>query len=225
MTEPTFKDIFNIIIKPIIDEIVTDMDDDFKNATSFRMSDLDSLYQKCEPLYQYKREELKKLFYGAGYKGKPLSKDPHYLDLHKIGSIVCYCFVKCKVFWFDENRAWNYINEKFCDEVPTDWYVSNVLINYKLAFHASLAIIYYKILFDANENNDSELYELVESRQGLNLYPVKSDHESFENSIIIDMAKRNVNQRSFDCLLYAAVLFQLEEYNLQLFSRVLGRIK
>jgi hypothetical protein len=93
-----------------------------------------------------------------------------------------------------------------------------------LAFYASLSIIYYKILFDADQNNDSELYQLVENQQALNLYPIKKDHESFENSIIIDMAKRNVNRRSFDCLLYAAVLFQLEEYNLQLFSRSLNRI-
>ena len=223
MTEPTFKEIFNLIIKPLIDEVEEDLDDDFKKATGFKCSNLERVYQNCEPIYQSKREELKKLFYGAAYKGKPITSDPHYLDLHKIGSIVCYCLIKYKVFWFDENKAWKYINDKFADQVPNDWYVSNILINYKLAFHASIAIIYYKILFDANDNNDFELYKLVETRQGLNLYPQKKDHESFENSIIIDMAKRNVNQRSFDCLLYAAVLFQLEEYNLQIFSKLLNR--
>ncbi len=43
--------------------------------------------------------------------------------------------------------------------------------------------------------------------------PKSINHESFENYIIIDLAKRDVNNKSFELFMYAALMYQLEEYN------------
>ena len=37
--------------------------------------------------------------------------------------------------------------------------------------------------------------------------------ESFENCIILDLAKRDINNHSFDYFMYAIIMYQLEEHN------------
>lgn len=219
-----FEFIFNSIICPIVKQIEKEADEEFKKQYNLRIKDLNIVSKKCEMFYQNKREELKKIFYGNKYSNVESDDESFCLDLHKIGAIICYSLIKHKVFIFDfDTDKVNKIFKNDSKEKSTDWIISNVLINYKLAFHFSVAFMYYKMIFDADNENCEELRFAIEEQKGLSLYKEKGNsesekrHESFSNSVILDLFKRDVKGRSFDYFMYATLLFQLEEYNKVIF--------
>ena len=220
-----FQFIFTYIVEPVIDEIESTVDVDFKKKFVFRRNDLELIRDRCENFYQEKREDLKKLFYGNKYTKEHAEDKKYCLDLHKIASIICYSLIKYKVFVFDSDKVNEHLNSLSGDTtLKTDWIIDNVLVNYKLAFNFSIAFIYYKMLFDATNNGDEELARKIQTQRGLSLYKEHSNnevikrHESFKNSVILDFFKRDVKGRSFDYFMYATVLFQIEEYNKIIFK-------
>lgn len=209
----SFERIFNYIIIPLVCQIEEEVDEEFKSLTNLRTIKLDDAYSKCNDFYKTKKDELKKIFYGDKISTIPTSE--LLFDIHKIASITCYSLIKHKIFVFDEEKATNYIKNKKIKD--TTWIIDNVLVNYKLAFKVSVAMIYYKLLFDFNKLNNFEIETKLKEKRGLFLYNVREGHESFNNSIILDLAKRDIHKRSFDYFLYSALLFQLEEYNREFF--------
>ena len=64
--------------------------------------------------------------------------------------------------------------------------------------------------------DESQINQKLRNQRKLILYDSTQDiglHESFENYMVLDLAKRDINNRSFDYFMYAANMFQLEEYN------------
>ena len=212
----SYEYIFREIVVPLAEEIAKEVDPDFKIACGFEILDTTPIFNKSNVLFRQKRESLKKMFYGNVFleKDEVLDDDNYRLDLHKIASIVCAALIRNKFFWYDEKKAQEYIRDKKCS---TDWKIKNILANYRLAVHASFSVIYNKMLFDL-EGKNPKLYKKIEDQQGLYLYRTNVEHESFENSIILDFAKRDIGKRSFDYLLYSTLLYQLEEYNYEKFN-------
>ena len=69
--------------------------------------------------------------------------------------------------------------------------------------------------------NDKYLFELLEQQGNLNLYDTHMSNdskvkESFENCIVLDLAKRDIGNYSFDYFMYAIIMYQLEEHNKEL---------
>ena len=206
-----FDQIFDCIVLPLINELPQYMDEKFKNSVGFKHKDLQKAREDCKSFYETKKTELKKIFYGSKYN-KAAENDLKF-DIHKIASIICSSLIKHKIFIFNDEVAFQTIeqNGKFED---TTWIIDNALINYKLAFKVSVAMIYYKLLHESND--DAKIF--FERHHGLSLYKKREGHESFENSVILDFAKRDIHGRSFDYFLYSAFLFQLEEYNKKVFE-------
>lgn len=211
-----FRLIFETIVTPLIPQVESEMDEEFKLSTGFRIKDLNSVCKQCQSFYERKKVELKKIFYGDRFS---LSDENTLLfDIHKVASISCYSLIKHKVFAFDENNAVQFIKQRKIED--TTWIIDNALVNYKLAFHMSTSMIYYKLLYDANNQHNVELENAIKSQKGLSLYRTRDGHESFANSVILDLAKRDIHKRSFDYFLYSALLFQLEEYNKDFFKNI-----
>lgn len=211
-----FRSIFKSIVTPLIPQIESEMDEKFKLSTGFLIKDLNSVCKQCELFYERKKIELKKIFYGDRFS---LSDESTLLfDIHKVASISCYSLIKHKIFAFDENNAVQFIKQRKIED--TTWIINNALVNYKLAFHMSASMIYYKLLYDANNQHNTELEKAIKSQKGLSLYRTRTGHESFANSVILDLAKRDIHKRSFDYFLYSALLFQLEEYNKEFFKNI-----
>lgn len=209
-----FRLIFENIVTPLIPQMSAEMDDAFVSSTGFRIKDLSNCCAQCESFYERKKVELKKIFYGDKFS---LSDERILLfDIHKVASISCYSLIKHKIFAFDENRAVRFIRDRKIED--TTWIINNALVNYKLAFHTSVSMIYYKLLYDADKQFNIKLDNALKSQKGLSLYKTRVGHESFANSIILDLAKRDIHKRSFDYFLYSALLFQLEEYNKEFFK-------
>lgn len=213
--QSNFRLIFEKIVFPLIPQMEIEMDNEFKDSTNFYVKDLNNTYDQCNSFYERKKVELKKIFYGDKFS---LSDERNLLfDIHKVASISCYSLIKHKIFSFDENNALQFIKERKIED--TTWIINNALVNYKLAFHVSVSMIYYKLLYDADKQLNTKLADAIKSQKRLSLYKTRTGHESFANSIILDLAKRDMHKRSFDYFLYSAILFQLEEYNKEFFKK------
>ncbi len=210
-----FEQIFKEIVIPLVSQIEEPMDSEYRDFTGFKTNNLDDVYLRCESFYEKKKVELKKIFYGNKYSA---SDDKALLfDIHKIASIVCYSLIKHKLFAFDDNAAIQFIIDRKIED--TTWIIDNALVNYKLAFHVSVSMIYYKLLYDASKKLNDIRVDSLESQGQLFLYKTRQGHESFANSVILDLAKRDIHKRSFDYFLYSSLLFQLEEYNKELYKK------
>ena len=211
-------------IVPLIDDLYNQMDNRFKKYCNVQIRDLDRIAIKAEAFYQKKREEAKRTFYGEYHKGDSAIETEHRMDFHKLSSIICRTLIEYKVYDFDEECCREYA-DKYISPYDTDWFVRNALINFRLAFHGSVVFLFRSMQFDYYEN-DKILFNLIKDKDSLNLYDSNTSKsnglnqdkidrvkESFENCIILDLAKRDIGNHSFDYFMYAIIMYQLEEHN------------
>lgn len=206
---------------PAIDKISKQMDSDFKSFVNFSVRDLDEIEKSAGEYFIKKREATQKEYYGDD---PAVVSKKHLMDFHKLSAILCRTLVEHKVYYYDVQKCSEYIKVRNIDSKNTDWLVRNVLVNFRLAFYASVIFLYQSMLYKFEKSNCG-LYELLRNQKKLNLYTLDSNannitygqqdstHESFENSLVLDLAKRDINNRSFDCFMYSTIMFQLEEYN------------
>lgn len=215
-----FQYIWEKWITPLVDDLYKQMDEEFQKYCGVQIRELDKIKFRAERYYQNKREEVKKAFYGVYHKGD--SQTEHRMDFHKIGAILCRTMMEYKVFSFDMEKCQQYVDDNI-DIYDTNWVVKNALINFRLAFYVSIAFLYQSMIFEYSKNH-RELERKLREKGCLSLYADHSNQnhsiviekkvqESFENCIVLDLAKRDIGNRSFDYLMYAIILYQLEEYN------------
>ncbi len=238
MTDTDKKD-FNFIWKtfviPAIQGIFEQSDPMFREKCKLSIRDLDKLEHDVCKCFFDRRENLKKYYYGKNYSkandriiisskqkngNDKKADEQHLLDFHKLSSILCRSLIEHKVYSLDLKSCINLAKEKKSDE--TDWLIKNVLINYRLAFYASVVFLYQSMLFRYSEQESAFADKIVHSylieQKRLNLYfsdytNENSVHESFENCLVLDLAKRDIDNRSFDFFMYSTIMYQLEEYN------------
>lgn len=225
-----FDKLWELAIEPSIKKCIVDVDERFKRECKFTTQELTKYRSDLESMYKRKREWLKKTYL-------PHDKSP-LLDFHKLGAIVCRCLIGYKPFTYDEKKAEDMWCDVYCNthmehDERMDWEVSNLYINYKLAFLAAVGIAYVDLLDWASRKRDKavgtlefDVYEefrkaLVVS-QGLLFYQKPKMHENFENSTIIAIMKSDLLQRDFDYFLFAIILYQIQENTkLRLFGKIL----
>lgn len=207
-------------IMPLVDDLYAQLDSDFKESCNVRIRDVDKIRGKAEKYYLKKREEVKRRFYGQYSKGDSVNE--HRMDFHKIGALICRTLIEYKVYNFDVKSCRKYIEEKI-NVYDTDWVVRNALINFRLAFYSSIVLLFNAMRFEYYQNNE-KLYKRLCKKGKLDLYETKNTSvnrvkESFENCIVLDLAKRDIGNRFFDYFMYAIILYQLEEHNRNLLLR------
>lgn len=215
-----FKFTWKRWISPLVEDLYSQLDVNFKAYCNVQIRDLDKICIDAEAYYQEKREEVKKAFYGEYHKGDSLNK--HRMDFHKIGAIICRTLIEYKVFDFNINRCVEYADQHI-NSFDTDWVVKNALINYRLAFYSSVVYLFQSMRFEYFESN-KKLYDALCKNGKLDLYGISDSREgrvkeSFENCIVLDLAKRDIRNHSFDYFMYAIILYQLEEHNKNLFLK------
>lgn len=209
-----FKYIWTEWIVPLIGDLYAQIDEKFRKYCNVRIRNLDEISNNAERYYQHKREEVKRVFYGEYHKGD--SETEHRMDFHKISAIICRTLVEYKVYDFDEKLCQEYVDNNI-DKYNTDWVVKNALINFRLAFYSSVVFMFHSMQFEYYKDN-IELFKLLEKKGKLDLYETHISNcdrvkESFENCIILDLAKRDIGNHSFDYFMYAIIMYQLEEHN------------
>lgn len=150
-----------------------------------------------------------------------MSNDDHRMDFHKIAALICRTMIEYKVFIFDVERCKQYA-DKNIDEYNTDWVVKNALVNFRLAFYSSIVFLYQSMLYTYS-SKDEKIFGKLQQKKCLDLYnadkkqpSANTVQESFENCIVLDLAKRDIANRSFDDFMYAIIMYQLEEHNIHL---------
>lgn len=216
-----FQFIWKEWIMPLAEDLLKEVDTDFCQKTYLKKRDMEELFVPAEKYFKKKRKELKIVFYGNGYKDKV-----HRMDFHKLSAVLCRTLIQYKVFDFDITECEKIAESK--DEKDIDWLVKNALINFRLAFYASVVFLYQSMLFEYdddekgndNDNNENKkVFKKLKEKECLDLYENHNKnfsngvHESFENSVVLDLSKRDINNKSFDFLMYATIMYQLEEYN------------
>ena len=214
MEETTnFQFIWAQWISPLVDDLYSQLDDEFKNYCNVKIRNLDKICIKAEKFYLRKREEVKRIFYGEYHKGESAIR--HRMDFHKIGAIICRTLIEYKVYDFNSIFCKEYVNRNI-SIYNTDWVVRNALINFRLAVYGSVVFLYHAMQFEYFKS-DKLLYNKLCQKGRLDLYNVNEYNEkakeSFENCIVLDLAKQDIGSQSFDYFMYAIILYQLEEHN------------
>lgn len=210
--EPSFETFWDKFIKKTTLMALEEIDDDFKQVCGmkFAYKSLDEYKNLLDAMYHEKREWLKKVYL-------PHDDDPK-LDMHKLGAILCRCILAHKPFYFDFDKAEQYVLKRFSKDKSNhiDWFVRNIYANYRVAFYAATGMAYTNLLMGYSEKGlepNEDAYQYFERRQGVLYYPQSPLHDSYENSCVIALQKNDVAGRRFDYLGFATNLFQLEEYN------------
>lgn len=220
-TSSNFEYIWDKWIVPLADKIYNEMDEDFCRCcdVQLRKTNFDNIKRDACRFFLDKRTSLKSEYYGKDYN--KTNSDEHRMDFHKLSAILCRTLIEYKLFDFDVDRCEKHIKKYNIDKTNTDWLIKNSLVNFRMAFYASVVFLYQSMLYVYR--NDVVIYNRLKSCQTLDLYNdskynefENKVHESFENCIVLDLAKRDINNRSFDYFMYSTIMYQLEKYNYML---------
>lgn len=198
-------------IVPIINKTFTEVDNDFKQYVNMKIYDLNSIRESAANYAQKVRLNLKKEYYGPYC----IDLNEKHLSFAKLSSIICETLIKYKVIGFDVKKAYSFMKEKNISQNNTKWLVSNLLINYRIAFYSSMSFLYHSMEF-LYKDDDAFLSKLQQQKK-LKFYDTKGNtsesHEPFDFYLIINMAKRDFNRKDFDYFLYAGMMLGIQEYN------------
>ena len=206
------------VIKVAIENAKEKIDPDFVRYVDLTCSLENEEYERqLSCLYERKRDWLKRIYFGFA--------QPSYdkrLDMHKIAAIICRCLIGCKPFSFDVAKA-NEYKDSNSKNNQLDWIIDNYFVNYKVAVNCALAITLFDLLDKLGDTKQEasiiSVNDIVSQivKNGFDLYntdPVllKSEHEVFYKSLILNVAINDVNKRDFDYLGFATTCFQLQQY-------------
>ena len=217
--------IFPEIISPALKISFSNTDNEYSRFVGLTSLLNENDYKiKLSNLYEEKREWLKKIYFPKigicsidGNSNKENNADGQLLDIHKIAAVLARCILELKPFAFFLDKAENYIKKynKFSD---FNWLSRNYLINYKFAIDVAMLLNLYDAIDKSNRATNCDKNQLIKNFNefGFDYYknPILDiEHESFYNSLIINLAINDLNERDFDYLGFATICFQLQQYS------------
>ena len=217
-----FNYFWKIAILPAIEKVQNELDKDFVEESGLKRKRIIEYKSQLKKIYKEKREWLKKVYL-------PHEDEP-CLDFHKLSAVICRAIIAVKPFKFNVDLATKYAQKKFPEPVNVneieemqvkrvEWFVANVYCNYKVAFFASVGIAYLDLYISFIEKNLLDLKERLAKQEQFIFYPKSENHDSYENSMILALAKNDILERDFDYLAYATNMFQLQQYNKVLLNK------
>lgn len=199
------------IITKAIENAEKHIDNDFAKYVQFEKINSVDYKKNLSSLYENKRDWLKRIYFG-NFK----SDEERCLDMHKIAAIICRSIIGCKPFTFDVQKANEYKRKHNLDK-NLEWIIDNYYINYKVAINCAFAICLYDLfdkLGESNTENQNDKLISMFSNEGFDMYNtsiLKSEHETFYKSVIINLAINDSNKRDFDYLGFATMCYQLQQ--------------
>lgn len=208
-----FQYIWQKWVTPLVTKIYNDMDKAYSHFVGAEICDLAKVENLASKFFQSRRSKLKVEYYG----NKEANLEEHRLDFCKLGAVLCRTLIEFKVIKFDLLKCDQY--QQKIDRKNTDWLVKNALVNHRVAFYASIVFLYQSMLFRYKNEDFAKKLRKAKKLDLYSNYSKAVEHESFENHIVLNMAKRDLENKSFDYLDHSAILLGLEEYNKLLYSK------
>lgn len=220
-----FTHIWNRVIQPVFSVVESECDSEFRDRCSLVARSSDDWRKDIYPVYQKFRKQLKDICYGPS---EHLS-DEELLDGRKIAAVLCAALICKKGFQFQTTPALLLAEEKKKNYSPVafnQWAVRNIYINYKLAYYASLQMVYLTLMYDLLEKTKDRTLSQVEQQEAKELavalreehhlcpysQPLKGD--GFDVNIIIGLARTDLARRELDTFLFAMQLYQIESHTI-----------
>lgn len=215
-----FEEIYEYIVLPSIEFALNGdcLKTEYISATGLFREDERSYHKHLKKFFIEKVKWLKSIYW------KDQLQNGLDLDGHKIASILCRSIMGVKPFSFDTDKAKKYIEDNQLEN-DRKWLVNNYLVNYKVAVDSAFGLTMFDLL---NKLDTPELFEAFYGfspdslkkeifKNGklsyYNLPIMRQLHAPFYESVIANMAINDINNRNFDYLGFATILFQLQQYN------------
>lgn len=158
----SFDDFWNRIICRAIDLCIKELDPSFQAQAGVNTRKLTEYKAELELMYKQKRNWLK-------YEYLPEELIPS-LDMHKLSSILCRCVIGNKFFSYDTSavellQAERKLNKTISHNEQIAWEISNIYINYKLAFLIAEGIAFDDLLYWAQRRINQDTKRLKLSKE------------------------------------------------------------
>lgn len=233
----SFDHIWKKVVFPVSQTVLTESDPDFAGACGLRLRSSEEWKEELCHEYRNLRRQLKDICYGPTDHRSP----EELLDGRKIAAILCSALVSRKGLLFNTEEAKKFAAAKkkaLSDPVSFNlWAVGNVYANYKLAFCASLQLVYLTLMRDllveagldeknkklqtprtSEQETARRLAKALNKRGHLAPYlrrlPPRGD--SFDVNIVIGLARTDISVKDLDMFLFAMQLYQIEEHTMDL---------
>ena len=207
-----FPFIWEYVITPTSQFALEECDPDFAEKVHLRYRGEGEWRRQVEWEFHHQRHNFKEQCYGKrrSEKGDPL------LDSRKVAAVLCQTCLIHKAFELDVQVAALLAKEKreqLTDIEYTIWAANNTLINYKFAYLASQGLVYFTLLADLLEKEESiEMAKELNRVGHLFRYPSDPDCDTMDVNIIVGLARGDQKGRELNMLLYAILLYQNEMY-------------
>lgn len=238
MSSPTpFDHIWDKVISPVSQSVKGESDQEFAALCKLKLKSAEEWREGLYREYQRLRAQLKDICYGSSDHRSP----EELLDGRKIAAVLCSSLISEKGYLFDAAAAYKLMEKKRLElwKQPVafnEWAASNVYINYKLAYFASLQLVYLTLMRDLlvaaglnEEDPKSVTPEMLESgklARKLNAlghlapYPPPPKGDGFDVNIIIGLARTDLSVQDLDMFLFAMQLYQIEEHTVDILKRL-----
>lgn len=236
----SFDHIWDKVIQPVSVTVLAESDTCFKEYCSVKLKSAVEWRRELYEVYQHLREQLKDICYGSSDHRSP----EELLDGRKIAAVLCASLISQKGIQFDTVKALDFA-EKRKRELANEpvrfnqWAVGNVYVNYKLAYFASLQLVYLTLMRDLlikaglknsvqQELSPGEVKEQEEARKlssqlnswgHLISYPQPPRGDGFDVNIIIGLARTDMSTKDLDMFMFAMQLYQIEEHTVDLLKK------
>lgn len=211
-----YAQIWDRVIKPVFRVVYEECDEEFRQTCDLETNYAVGWKKQLEMEYRKQRKSLKEVCYHD-------SVDKALLDGRKLAAVICKALIREKGFKFNSSQALTLMQAKKEKLSPVDfncWTAQNVFINYKLAYYASLQLVYLTLLHDLQSSEDEKRLAVLLNRKGhLCPYPSSPNADSFDVNIIIGMARADLAGKDFDMFFFAMQLYQLEVYTVEMLKR------
>lgn len=234
----SFDHIWEKVVFPVSQTVLTESDPDFAEACALQLRPSEEWKEELYQKYLDLRKQLKDVCYGPTTDHR---SPEEFLDGRKIAAVLCFALTSQKGFLFRTEEAWQFAmskREALADPVKFNlWAVRNVYANYKLAFCASLQLVYLTLMRDllveagldekkrclqtprsTEQETARRLAKALNKRGHLAPYfrRLPSRGDSFDVNIVIGLARADLSARDLDMFLFAMQLYQIEEHTMDL---------
>lgn len=231
----SFDHIWDKVVQSVTTTVLSESDKYFREYCNLQLKSTEKWRGELYNAYQHLRGQLKDICYGASDHRSP----EELLDGRKIAAVLCASLIFEKGIQFDTVKAQEFTERKrreLADQhvLFNQWAVGNVYINYKLAYYASLQLVYLTLMRDLlikaglkdlgqrelSLEKSQEREEAKKLASQLNRWghlvsysqPLRGD--GFDVNIIIGLARTDMSMKDLDMFMFAMQLYQIEEHTL-----------
>lgn len=192
MEDITFDEIWNNIIVPMSKKLYQEAKEGNKDV-EFSVHNTSADVSEFKSLYESTRDSLKQRFHYNHH-----GEDDRRIDIHKVAACFAAAIMEYEIFRFE-------VAEGLSDEI--------FLLNARLAYNVSLAIIRENIFYKYRDN--TETLSFVRTHK-LYMPQTTEGHDRFSLGRVKTLMLNSIFLEDFDILAYSDMMYWIEMFNVMI---------